>query len=170
VTYLREYSVSHQYWHETLNQLGVETNESHMSGSNVGVWTNVVAVDPKTVTRAYSATAYYLPNAERQNLVLLTGAAVQEVILEQQDQDWVARGVRFGHGEKEFKAKASKEVIISCGSVASPQLLELSGIGDPLMLKAANIPVKVANSNVGEHLQDHMSELMPPPSFSTFYG
>ena len=120
------------------------------------------------MTRAYSTTAYYLPNAERQNLVLLTGATVQKVVLGHQGQDWVARGVRFSHGKAEFEAKASQEVIISCGSVASPQLLELSGIGNPSVLESANIPVKVASANVGEHLQDHMSQ-SKPPTFLAFH-
>jgi choline dehydrogenase-like flavoprotein len=53
--------------------------------------------------------------------------------------------------------KASKEVILSCGSVQSPQLLELSGIGNHEILNAAGINVKVNNPNVGENLQEHMS-------------
>jgi choline dehydrogenase-like flavoprotein len=48
------------------------------------------------------------------------------------------------------------EVILSAGSVQSPQLLELSGIGNPEILKAAGIDVKVENPNVGENLQEHM--------------
>ncbi|KAK3618182.1 hypothetical protein LTR56_024814 [Elasticomyces elasticus] len=56
----------------------------------------------------------------------------------------------------EYHAKASEEVIISAGSVASPQLLGTSGIGNPAVLEAAKISVRVANINVGEHVQDHM--------------
>ncbi|KAK3114641.1 hypothetical protein LTR53_006853 [Teratosphaeriaceae sp. CCFEE 6253] len=156
VSYLREYSVSHRHWHATLNNLGVQTNERHLSGSNVGVWTNVVAVDPEKVTRSSAATAYYAPNRGRKNLVVLTGASVREIVLEREGEEWVAKGVRFEHDGSEFVAKASREVILSAGSVASPQILELSGIGNPAVLDAAKIPVKVANPNVGEHVQDHM--------------
>ncbi|KAK4552514.1 hypothetical protein LTR86_010358 [Recurvomyces mirabilis] len=156
VTYLREYSASHQYWHDSLNSLGIETNERHFSGSNVGVWTNIVAVDAKKVSRAYSATAYYLPNAGRTNLALLTGASAREIVLEPSGDNLLARGVRFHHNGQEHVVRVSREVILCGGSVASPQMLELSGIGDPAILAKANIPVKVANPNVGANVQDHI--------------
>lgn len=158
VTYSKEYSPSHRLWHDTLNNLNVQTNEAHLSGSNVGAWTSITAVDPGARARSYAAPAYYLPNAARSNLVLCTLATVLEIILDQVDSKWVARGVRFQHGGEQHTAMASEEVIICAGSVASPQLLELSGIGNPSILKAADISVKIANSNVGEHLQDHISE------------
>ena len=161
VTYLKEYSDSHQHWHESLNRLGVPTNKSHLSGSNVGVWTNVVAVDPREATRSYSAPAYYLPNKDRTNLIVLTDAIVREIILEHHGQNLTATGVRFDHGEEHFTATASKEIIVAAGTVASPQLLELSGIGNPSILELAQIPVKVANPNVGENVQEHMSTATP---------
>ena len=83
----------------------------------------------------------------------------RNVVLEWHDDQWVAKGVRFVHGNKEHVAEVHGEVILSCGSVQSPQLLELSGIGNPEVLKAAGIKVKVSNSNVGENLQEHMREL-----------
>lgn len=104
IMYTKEYSASHQYWHATLNSLGVESNKAHMSGSNVEVWTNTVAVEPNTATRSYSATAYYLPNASRPNLHLLTNAAVHEILLEH-DEEWAARGVRFNHNGGSFTVK-----------------------------------------------------------------
>ena len=84
---------------------------------------------------------------------------VRDVVLEEHDGQWVAKGVRFMHGDREHVARVDGEVILSCGSVQSPQLLELSGIGNPEVLKAAGIKVKVSNSNVGENLQEHMREL-----------
>ena len=158
VSYLKEFSLSHQYWHETLQHLDVSTNHAHMSGSNVGAWTSITAVDTTTATRAFSSSAYYLPNAKRANLVVLTNATVQEIIIEREGEDLVAKGARFFYNARSFTAMASKEVILSAGSVSSPQILELSGIGDPTVLDAAGIPVKVANPNVGESLQDHISK------------
>lgn len=155
-----EYGAAHQHWHATLHKLGIQTNYSHSSGSNVGVWTSVGGVDPKTRERSYSATAYYRPNCERPNLVLLTEATVKEVVLEHEEGEWFAKGVRFVHGGEEHIVRTDGEVIICAGSVQSPQLLELSGIGDPHILKAAGINVKVNNPNVGENLQDHMSECL----------
>jgi choline dehydrogenase-like flavoprotein len=58
------------------------------------------------------------------------------------------------HGTK-HTVNAKKEVIVACGVIQSPQLLELSGIGDPDVLKAAGVECKVENVGVGNHFQDH---------------
>jgi choline dehydrogenase-like flavoprotein len=158
ICYATDYSPSHVFWHATLNSLGVETNEAHLAGSNVGVWTNLGSVDPDSLVRSYSTTAYYLPNASRQNLVVLTDATVNEVVLSEQEGQWTATGVRFQHEGQHHTVLANREVILSAGTVQSPQLLELSGIGNPDVLSRAGIPVKVENPNVGEHLQDHISK------------
>ncbi|OCK80451.1 GMC oxidoreductase [Lepidopterella palustris CBS 459.81] len=160
--YSKEYSVPHQFWHATLENLGVETNKSHFSGSNLGAWTTLTSVDPDTRTRCYSATAYYLPNSSRSNLVVLTEALAIEIVLEQEGSQnkWVAKGVKFTSAGKSFTASVSREVIVSAGSVQSPLLLELSGIGNPTVLEAAGITAKVNNPNVGENLQEHMMTAM----------
>lgn len=116
------------------------------------------SIDAATRERSYSATAYYRPNAHRANLVLLTEAVVSEVVLEGQEGEWAAKGARFVHGKKEYIVRTTGEVIVCAGTVQSPQLLELSGIGSPRVLQAAGIDIKVDNPNVGENLQDHLSE------------
>lgn len=143
-----------------MHKLGVDTNRSHFSGSNVGVWTSLTGVSPELRERSYSATAYYRPNSGRANLVLLTEALVREVVLEREGENgaWAAKGVRFMWGGEEYVVRTEGEVIVCAGSVQSPQLLELSGIGNPDVLRAAGITVKVSNPNVGENLQEHMSE------------
>ena len=158
-TYSATYGASHKHWHQTLNNLGVSTNDSHFSGSNVGCWTTITAVSPEKRDRCYSATAYYLPARGRQNLHLLTDALAQEVMFEQEGQEWRAKGVRFIHNGEEHVVKTKGEVIICGGSVSSPQLLELSGIGAPDVLEAAGISCKINNHNVGENFQEHMSKL-----------
>lgn len=141
-----------------MNKLGLETNKRHFSGSNLGPFTALASVDPKTRTRASSATAYYLPNASRTNLHVLTDATVEKIELENRNDEWVATGVSYLCGTQCYTARCKSEVIVCAGSIQSPQLLELSGIGDPDVLKAAGIPIKVGNHNVGENLQDHFSE------------
>lgn len=123
---------------------------------------------PDKRERSYSATAYYRPNSGRKNLHLITEAFVQEIILEEEGGQWVAKGVRFIHGGEEHVVKTECEVILCAGSVQSPQLLELSGIGDPEVLKAAGIDVKIGNPTVGENLQDHMS--MSARLFAVAFG
>lgn len=66
-----------------------------------------------------------------------------------------ATGVNFTHGGRQHQVKAGREVIVSGGTINSPQILELSGIGDPEILKAAGIECKIENKGVGENLQDH---------------
>ncbi|KAH7411284.1 putative choline dehydrogenase [Cadophora sp. MPI-SDFR-AT-0126] len=154
--YSNEFGASHQFWHATLNNLGIETNKNHFGGSNVGAWTSLTSVDPRTRTRCYSAKGYYQPIASRPNLTVLTEATVEEITLERKDGEWVATGAHFTHSGKQYHASASREVILCAGSVQSPQILELSGIGSPSILRAGGIEVKVPNINVGENLQEHM--------------
>lgn len=157
--YSSEYGASQEYWHETLNKLGVESNRNHLSGSSVGSFTALAGVDPKTQERCYSAPAYYLPASHRTNLILLTEATVQNVVLEKESggNDWIAKGVQFAHNNQKYTVQAEGDIIMSAGTVQSPQILELSGVGNPEVLKNAGIDIKVANPNVGENLQDHMS-------------
>lgn len=157
--YAEQYSASHQRWHETLKNLDVDTNKTHFSGSNVGAWTNLCSVDPKSFTRSSAATAYYQPNRQRPNLTVLSEALVEHIVLdESKPGTCMARGVQFTHLStgKSFVAVARKEVILSAGSVQSPQILELSGIGNPEILSKAGVETKVASPRVGENLQDHI--------------
>ncbi|XHG07828.1 hypothetical protein AWENTII_010959 [Aspergillus wentii] len=155
-SHIREYGPAHQFWHQTLNNLSVDTSKDSLSGSNTGAWNLIATIDPKTQSRSYAANAYYLPFSQRPNLFVLTEATVEEILLEKEEDEWVARGARVVCDGEEFTVNVSREVILSAGSVQSPQLLELSGIGNRDVLEAAGIPVKLHNPNVGENLQEHM--------------
>lgn len=141
-----------------LENVGVECNRSHMSGSSVGAWTALTAIDPSTQKRCYSAPAYYDTVSHRGNLVLLTNATVRNIVLDKVkvSGEQIARGVSFIHDSQQYTVDVSGEIILSAGSIQSPQMLELSGIGNPEVLSAAGIKTIVANPNVGENLQDHM--------------
>jgi choline dehydrogenase-like flavoprotein len=89
-------------------------------------------------------------------LHILTNATVNEIII---NEDKVATGVLFTYQGEEYTVSASREIILSAGSVKSPQILELSGIGNPEVLDRAGVPVKVESSYVGENLQEHISML-----------
>lgn len=99
--------------------------------------------------------------AKHGNLHILTGASAKNVILSQDGGEVVATGVRFDHKGTQYVASAKHEVILSGGSVQSPQLLELSGIGNAEVLGAAGVPVVVNSPKVGENLQDHISKFIP---------
>ncbi|OGE52901.1 hypothetical protein PENARI_c009G11582 [Penicillium arizonense] len=170
-SHVKQYGIAHQYWHDTLNNLGVESIPDSLAGANSGAWNMICTLDPARQERSYSASAYYAPIAGRKNMHILTEATVLEVILElDNNSDWAARGVQVRCGEEEASIIATREVILSAGSVQSPQLLELSGIGQRDILEAAGIDVKIHNPNVGENLQDHMMTATIfeiPPTFPT---
>ncbi|KAF3930793.1 hypothetical protein ABW20_dc0106279 [Dactylellina cionopaga] len=158
-SYSKKHGAHHEFWHATLQTLGVKRRAT-FDGSNVGVWTGLTSVNPESQKRSYSASEYYLPFASRQNLLVICNSIVREVVLETINGQMTATGARFEHQGSEYTATARKEVIISCGSVQSPLILELSGIGNPEVLKAANIDIKVENRNVGENLQDRLMVAM----------
>ncbi|OQV05721.1 hypothetical protein CLAIMM_10407 isoform 2, partial [Cladophialophora immunda] len=106
-------------------------------------------------TRSYSASAYIASNLGRANLKILTGATVESVRFDTSDHDPTADGVHFWHGGKRYTAAAKREVIICAGTYKTPQILELSGIGDPGVLRAAGVDCLIANKLVGANLQDH---------------
>ncbi|OAA52935.1 Glucose-methanol-choline oxidoreductase [Cordyceps fumosorosea ARSEF 2679] len=152
---LLEYSASHSLWHRTLNAVGIPTNVAHTAGSNVGVWTNINSVDPRTAKRSY-ATSYLDSEPKRPNLHVLTGAHVKRVVLDADGTRIAARGVLFECGGQEFEVSARQEIIVSAGTVQSPQILESSGIGNPDVLDQVGVPVRVKSPMVGENLQEHI--------------
>ncbi|KAL1582501.1 hypothetical protein WHR41_08793 [Cladosporium halotolerans] len=124
------------------------------SGDHMGFYSSLAAVNRTTDPgrRSYAATGYLLPNAGRENLKVLTEAMVSKIIL---DGD-VATGIEFMSDGKTHKVNASREVILSAGTIQSPQILELSGIGDPAVLQAAGVECKIENKDVGANFQDHV--------------
>ena len=102
-----------------------------------------------------AARDYYEPNANRPNLSLLTNALVSKIQLEKTDGDAKATGVQFIVDGTTSTIKAKKEVIVCGGSVNSPQILELSGIGSSTVLDKAGVETIVELPAVGENLSDH---------------
>ena len=84
---------------------------------------------------------------------VLTHATARRVLLE----GGRAVGVEFVRGGAIMRARARCEVIVSAGTIGSPQILQLSGIGSGELLGRLGIPVVVANDNVGGNLQDHLA-------------
>jgi len=112
-------------------------------------------VTQKNGLRCSSANAFLTPNLDRPNLTVLTGITTDKIIIE----DKRAVGVLYQKSGKTIQLTANKEVIVSAGAFHSPQLLMLSGIGDPEQLKEHNIAVKQPLNGVGKNLQDHVDIL-----------
>ncbi|KGO68027.1 Glucose-methanol-choline oxidoreductase [Penicillium italicum] len=125
------------------------------SGDHVGFYHTlgaVVRTGPDKGKRSYSARGYYEAiRATRPNFKVLCEALVNRVVLDGNK----ATGVTFILAGVEYQVSAQREVIVSGGTIQSPQILELSGIGDPEVLKAAGVECKVANSGVGANVLDH---------------
>ena len=102
--------------------------------------------------RCSGATAYLRPALKRGNVTLALKALTTRLLLEG-DQ---ATGVEYIQGGVRKIASASREVILCGGVINSPQLLNLSGIGDPNALRSLGIEVRVPLKGVGKNLQDHI--------------
>ncbi len=104
-----------------------------------------------------STSQTYLKRAEtRSNLTILTDVMTRRVLMRDDEGELTAVGVEFDHHDERKTLKAKKEVILSAGSIGSPQLLQLSGIGPAEVLTAAGVEVKRDLPGVGENLQDHL--------------
>jgi 4-pyridoxate dehydrogenase len=103
--------------------------------------------------RCSAAVGYLRPTLARPNLRVETQAVVTQVLFE----GLRAVGIRFRQNNAMVDLRAEREVILAGGAINSPQLLMLSGIGDPVELKAHGIAVKAASMGVGQNLQDHVS-------------
>ncbi|MBY9068503.1 choline dehydrogenase [Hyphomonas sp. WL0036] len=99
--------------------------------------------------------AYLRPiEKERANLTILSTGVVTRVLIEKGKA--VGVEVAEGKGRVARQIRADREVILSAGAVQSPQILQLSGVGDPDVLKRQGIETKVKSTGVGRNLQDHL--------------
>jgi len=102
--------------------------------------------------RCSAAAGYLRPARRRPNLRVLTEAPSLKVLVENSE----ATGVVFAHQGETWRAHASGEVILAAGAIASPPLLQLSGIGPGDLLRRHGVPVLLDLPGVGEDLQDHL--------------
>jgi choline dehydrogenase len=100
-----------------------------------------------------AADAFLRPAMARSNLCVETEAWAKRIRFE----GGRAIGIDYTRGGLACEARARAEVILSCGAVNSPQLLQLSGIGPAGVLRDLGIEVLLANDAVGANLQDHLA-------------
>lgn len=145
-------------WPETMANMGLAPNGDPRDGVSLGGYTNPMVMTRGTSQRSFAGNSYWKPFATRPNLHTITGALVNNIIFSSdRTGDLVATGLNFTANNQSFIANASREVIISGGTMKSPQMLELSGIGDAKLLESFGIETLIDNPNVGENLQDHHS-------------
>jgi choline dehydrogenase-like flavoprotein len=129
---------------------GIPRTSDFNRGNNEG--SSYFKVNQRNGVRVNSAKAFLRPVMGRRNLKVETGAQVVRIELE----EGAARGVEFVQGDVRRTVRARREIVLAAGSVGSPHILELSGIGPGPVLQKAGIPVAVERSQVGENLQDHL--------------
>ncbi|POS77449.1 GMC oxidoreductase [Diaporthe helianthi] len=139
------------------------------AGETWGAFLATSAINPENWHRSSSRTGYLDGiDTERANLHVLVGHQATKVLLDTADPDNVrATGVQYAASANDAikTVNAAKEVIISGGTINSPQLLQHSGIGDAAQLSAVGIEVKIDLPGVGHNVQDHISAaLLYPPT------
>lgn len=103
--------------------------------------------------RSSTAVAYLKPARRNQNLEIVTEALAAKIELEGRE----ASAVLYERGGQQYRARARREIILAAGSFATPQLLQLSGIGPAAVLGACGVAVAHDLPGVGENLMDHIT-------------
>jgi choline dehydrogenase-like flavoprotein len=156
VSYPKYVSKQVQKWIPALVSLGLTKNDEPLGGNNVGASVQPSDINPTNETRSSSVAAYFVPASSRKNLKVLVSALVSKVNLEKSSKLQKATGVTFTSGGTTYTAKACEKVILSGGTVNTPALLELSGIGNKTVLNDVGVTPVIELANVGENLQDHV--------------
>ncbi len=131
-------------------EIGLPHITDFNTGDNEGV--SYFHVTQKGGLRWSAVRAFLNPARKRPNLKIVTGATVERVTME----DRRATGIAYRIGGREMQALAAREVILSAGSIGSPHLLQLSGIGDGEALGDHGVDVVHHLPGVGRNLQDHL--------------
>jgi choline dehydrogenase-like flavoprotein len=160
--------------HAVVAAAGIPPNANPDDGTDLSMPAQGVArtVDRDTGLRSYSASAYFDDNTRaRDNLHVVTNAVVSKILFEGRR----AKAVEFESDGKTYSVAVTKEVVLAAGklmldsleiyafllnqygagSLKTPQILELSGVGNRSLLESFGIPVVLDLPEIGENLQDH---------------
>ena len=138
-----------------MEELDVPILKDAMGGNTTGSYWYTLSLDPKDESRSTSQ-QFYMPG--RPNLHLLINNQVTRVLLDTNDSEPKVTGVEYSFEEngQRYQAFVAKEVILAAGALHTPQLLELSGIGDSRILSSFGIDTMVDLPGVGANYQDHL--------------
>ena len=139
------------------NELGIPRNDDFNGATQEGV--GYYQLSTRKGWRSSTATAYLKPAAKRPNLRVETNAHASAILFggARGPMDGArAVGIRYERHGATHEVRAAKEVILAAGTLRSPQLLQLSGIGPAALLQAHGIPLVKELPGVGANLQDHL--------------
>ena len=135
---------------EAAAELGFPRNPDFNGAQQEGF--GLYQVTQRRGKRCSAAKAFLEPVRTRRNLTVHSGAHATRLLFDGRR----ANGVAYLRDGKPQEARASREILVCCGSVQSPQLLMLSGIGPADHLRTLGLPVLTDLPGVGQNLQDHI--------------
>ena len=135
---------------DAAEELGIPKVDDFNRGDNFGV--GYFQVTEKNGLRCSTSVGFLRPIKNRKNLKVEVNAHVKCIDFTNK----TASGVSYWKNKELFKVKARKEVILSAGTVGSPHILQVSGIGNPEKLAKHGINIIHDLKGVGENLQDHL--------------
>ncbi|KAL4939116.1 hypothetical protein BDV06DRAFT_231276 [Aspergillus oleicola] len=143
---------------DAITDFSIRIPRDAASGDAVGGYWSPHSQDPVTVTRSDARRAYWDSVSSRPNLHLVTGRRATKLVSEKNASGPSVTGVELASSATGPCSiiNATKEVILAAGSLHTPQILQLSGIGDPALLAALNISTVANVPGVGHNLQDHL--------------
>ncbi len=137
-------------WLQACQQAGLPYNADFNSGVQDGC--GLYQINTRNGRRSSTSVAYLGPARRRKNLTVKTGCRVLRLLIENHR----AVGVDYIEGKHRKTVRAGREIVISAGSINSPKLLMLSGLGPADHLAEMGIPVIQDLPGVGQNLQDHI--------------
>ena len=135
---------------DAMAEAGIPKIGDFNRGDNEG--SGLFEVNQKRGVRWNASKAFLRPAMRRRNLTVLTNAEALRLRLEGKR----SAGVEFSQGGEECFARARVETVLAAGAIGSPQILQLSGVGPPDLLREHGIPVAHESPGVGANLQDHL--------------
>ena len=135
---------------EGAREFGIEPRADFNDGDNEG--SGLFEVNQRRGERWNTADGFLRPAMKRPNLRVVIQAETERLIVEGRE----VRGVVFRHQGRRLQVVARAEVLLAAGSIHSPKILELSGIGRPKRLAGLGIDIVHKSPGVGENLQDHL--------------
>ena len=141
-------------WRDAAEECGIPKIDEFNRGDNFG--NAYFQMNQRNGKRWSAVRAFLDPIKGRSNLTILTEASVREICFDDNPIEPTATGVKVRHDGHEQLFHANNEVILAAGAIASPQLLQLSGIGASEALHKHDIQTLIELPGVGENLQDHL--------------
>jgi len=135
---------------DAAEEVGIPKVKDFNKGDNFGC--GYFQVTEKKGLRCSAAVGYLRPIKNRSNLKIITKAHVKNINFDKKK----AVGISYWSYNQLIKAKAKKEVILSAGSIGSPHILQVSGIGDASKIRNLGIEIINNSPGVGKNLQDHI--------------